>query len=231
MKIRILQNINIEDAGIFIDYFNRQHFSVQTIHAYRDALPEDHDYDLLLPLGTPDAVYDRHRLPRLARVYQYVQQAIEQDKAIFGICAGAQLLADILGGTAHRHTHPEIGGSEVFLTGDGKKDPLLAGFPDKFPVFQWHGDTFHLPEHARLLASSGVCPHQLFRLGKFVGVQFHLELNAAAVQIWAKTYVAELTQFGKTIPQIIEEFQQIAPESQPLALRLMENYLRLCPVA
>lgn len=227
MKIRILQNFDIEDAGILLDYFNQQHFSVETIHAYQEALPEDHDYDVLLILGTPAAVYDRHHLPRLARVYDYVQQAVALTKGIFGICAGAQLLADILGGAAHPHTHKEIGGLEVFLTEAGKSDPLLAGFPEKFPVFQWHGDTFHLPINARLLASSAVCPNQLFRQGKFVGVQFHLELHTAAVETWAHAYQAELHQFGKTIPQLVEEFQRIESDSQRLARQFMENYFRL----
>lgn len=227
MKIRILQNIDIEDAGILLDYFNQHHFEVETIHAYQVALPENHDYDVLLPLGTPDAVYDRHRLPRLARVYDYVRQAVALNKGIFGICAGAQLLADILGGAAHRHTQKEIGGAEVFVTEAGKSDPLLAGFPEKFPVFQWHGDTFHLPAHARLLASSAVCTNQLFRQGKFVGVQFHLELHTAAVETWAHAYQVELTQFGKTIPQVVAEFRQIESESQRLARQFMENYFRL----
>lgn len=227
MKIRILQNYAIEDAGIFLNDFRQRELPVETIHAYRDALPADHDYDLLIPLGTPAAVYDRHQLPELAQVYDYVSQAVARNKAVFGICAGAQLLADILGGTAYRHTQKEIGGGEVFLTETGKTDPLLAGFPAKFPVFQWHGDTFHLPAGASLLASSEVCANQLFRKGKLVGVQFHLELNAEAAATWTRAYVAELNEFGKTIPQVIDEFKSIETRSRQLALQMMGNYLDL----
>ena len=52
-------------------------------------------------------------------------------------------------------------------------------------MLHWHGDTFDLPAHAQLLASSAVCPNQAFRLGRRqFGLQFHCETTAEDVETW-----------------------------------------------
>ena len=40
-----------------------------------------------------------------------------------------------------------------------------AGWIPRLKIFQWHGETFDLPEGATLLASSAACRNQAFRLG------------------------------------------------------------------
>ncbi|MNP69285.1 glutamine amidotransferase [compost metagenome] len=65
---------------------------------------------------------------------------------MLGICFGAQMLAEILGGRVYRHTHKEIGWHHISRTGGSH--PWLQDLPEEFYSFQWHGDTFELPQGA-----------------------------------------------------------------------------------
>jgi hypothetical protein len=76
----------------------------------------------------------------------------------------------------------EVGWFPVELVG---RDHWLEGWPDVFEPFHWHGDTFDLPVGATLLASSAAYPHQAFRLGSGLGLQFHVEATAEMVRDWS----------------------------------------------
>jgi GMP synthase (glutamine-hydrolysing) len=65
--------------------------------------------------------------------------------------------------------------------------------------FHWHGDTFDLPRDAILLASSGLYPHQAFRLGaRAWGVQFHPEVTPEMVDRFVAAGGSEAADFGGT---------------------------------
>lgn len=59
-------------------------------------------------------------------------------------------------------------------------------FPESFPVFQWHEETFNLPREATLLAHGDAVKNQAFRPGSAVGVQFHPEVTMEIVSAWVK---------------------------------------------
>ena len=68
-----------------------------------------------------------------------------------------------------------------------RTDPLFCGFSGSATVFQWHAETFDLPEGATHLAYSAACPHQAFRVGANVyGLQFHLEVTPAMIAEWLR---------------------------------------------
>ena len=67
---------------------------------------------------------------------------------MLGICLGAQLLADVLGGEVTRAPYEEIGWHPVELTEAGRRLEVFAHFPDRFTTLQWHGDTFSIPPGA-----------------------------------------------------------------------------------
>jgi len=73
----------------------------------------------------------------------------------------------------------------VELTEAAHADPLFRDLPRDLQTFQWHGDTFDIPEGGVRLASSAVCPNQAFRWGRHAyGVQFHLEVSADLARSW-----------------------------------------------
>jgi hypothetical protein len=86
----------------------------------------------------------------------------------------------------------------VNLTEDGRKDGLFLGFDEIFPVFQWHGDTFEIPEGAIKLAESKLCSNQAFRSKNAYGIQFHLEVTPKMLEEWIEIYKVYFPHHIKT---------------------------------
>ena len=199
----------------------------KVVHTYRESLPYPGDYGMLLIGGTPDSANNRSKVPYLAQVYEALTAAVDANIPCFGVCCGAQLLAEIIGARVYRNPEMEIGGYRVTVTFDGRDDPLLEGFPQNMPVFHWHGDTFDLPPDATLLAQGEKCKNQLFRNGAIVGVQFHLEVTSDDARQWDLRYADELSHVGKSAQEVVAECEAFESEMQDLASRLMQNYLAL----
>jgi GMP synthase-like glutamine amidotransferase len=139
--------------------------------------PELDDLDLLVIMGGPMNVYEEEQYPWLAAEKNLIRACVAAGKAVLGICLGAQLIADALGGKVARAPFEEIGWHPVELTEAGRREGVVAGFPSRFTALHWHGDMFSVPDGATLLASSAGCPNQAFSFGdgRVVGLQFHLE--------------------------------------------------------
>ena len=227
LRVLILQNCEYETLGHYEHYLRDSGARCDVFHTYRNSPPAPAGYDMLLIGGTPDSAYNRSAIPYLAKVYETIGSALDAKRPCFGVCCGAQLLAELIGGRVYRNPEMEIGGYRVTLTSDGQVDPLLEGFPVQFPVFHWHGDTFTLPPGASLLAESEKCKNQLFKYGNIVGVQFHLEVATSEARLWTRHYAHELNSVAKTAEDVIAECEAHESEMQKLATRLMQNYLAL----
>ena len=90
-----------------------------------------------------------------------------------------EVLAGYLGTATSRQYAEPLGYAEVFLTAEGRQDPLLQGLPQTFEAFVGHHEgAVDTPEHATLLASSPDCPVQMIRVGTTMyGTQFNPELD------------------------------------------------------
>lgn len=227
MKTLFIQNCAIEKLGFYEYYLRENNISLDIVQSFQEPLPSFTNYDFLIIGGTPDSAYNKHNYPYLNNVFKYMTEAVENEKPCFGICCGAQLLAMVLGANVFRNKVMEIGCYDVTKTPDGENDPLLSQFPQNFTVFQWHGDTFEIPNKANLLATSELCTNQLFRFGKQVGVQFHLEVSASEARIWAENYSDELAQMDKTKNQVVEECKTHEQTMKNYAYLLMDNYIKL----
>jgi GMP synthase-like glutamine amidotransferase len=150
-----------------------------------NSLPDPTRFHLLVLMGGPMNVNEEDLHPFLAKEKHFVRQWINKGNPIVGICLGAQLIAHCLGGKVYKGNREEIGWHEVVLTEEGRRDPFLQSFPVLFPVFQWHAETFDLPEKAVLLAAGQDYPHQAFRYRDTTyAFQFHFELTERMIQQW-----------------------------------------------
>ncbi len=149
-----------------------------------DEVPASVDgIDGLVVMGGPMSARSDDGFPSRTAEIALLRAAVDAGIPTLGVCLGAQLLAAAGGGTVEPGTGLEVGWGEVELTDEAATDPLLAGIRGALPVLHWHGETFTLPPGAVLLASSDRYAHQAFRLGAAAwGLQFHLEVDAAAVE-------------------------------------------------
>jgi GMP synthase-like glutamine amidotransferase len=139
--------------------------------------------DLLVIMGGPMSVHDEAQHPWLAAEKRLIDRAIAGGTRVFGICLGAQLLADRLGASVTQMPHPEIGWFPIRTA--RVSNPFAGLIVDGTPVFHWHGETFDLPAGSTGLASSEACPNQGFSCGdRILALQFHLEMTRdGAVEI------------------------------------------------
>jgi GMP synthase-like glutamine amidotransferase len=152
-----------------------------------------HDAIVILGGGQNALADDAH--PYFPALLDLARDFETRDRAALGICLGSQLLARAFGGTNLIGTAREFAWCEVRLSEEGASDPLFAGLPGAFPIFQWHDDTFTLPPGAKHLASSPIAENQAFRVGRAAyGIQFHFEADRPLVRRWTddnRDYLAE----------------------------------------
>ena len=145
-------------------------------------LPDADDLDLLVIMGGPMSVNDEAGCPWLAAEKQFIRKAIEKDKAVIGICLGAQLIANALGAAVRPNGTKEIGWFPITAEPASYTEDIFS-FPQELLVFHWHGETFDLPDGAIRLAKSDACENQAFQLGRrVIGMQFHLETTPDAAR-------------------------------------------------
>ena len=191
-KILSIRNINIETLGTLEPLFLSDGFQIEEVNAQKDRVPfSPGQYNAIVILGGPMSAYDN--LSYLAREQELIRNAIRKEIPVLGICLGSQLIAQAIGGRVHRGPKKEIGWSQVILTPNGHKS-LFNGIRHKtLRVFQWHGDTYDLPETAKIMASSTLYP-QAFRFGSAFGIQFHLEVDGEMIRTWLQEYSEELSR-------------------------------------
>ncbi len=127
-------------------------------------------------LGGADSNYvERYPGYRLAK--NLISEAIAAGKAVLGICAGHQLLGTMHGWELKYMEHPEAGWYEIFLTEDGKRDPLFKNISGRFISYQSH-IKYVIPDDSvpfTVLANNENCRQAYKYRQNVYGIQFHPE--------------------------------------------------------
>lgn len=142
-------------------------------------MPDISDVDMLTVLGGPMSVDELDKHPWLSDEKIFVARAIDAGIPVLGICLGAQMIAEILGGEVRRNDYTEIGWWPVDILNAANNIPEFSMWPDTIWPFHWHRDTFSIPPGCTKLATSEACSNQAFSFdhGRVIGFQFHLEFS------------------------------------------------------
>ena len=130
--------------------------------------------------GGPMSANDHEEFVR--RETEWLAVPLKENRPFLGICLGAQMLVNHLGGKVEEHGDGlvEIGWYPIAATEEGQ---ALLDWPEM--VYQFHREGFSLPSEATLLATSDTYPNQAFRYGEHAwGIQFHAELTAVMMHRW-----------------------------------------------
>jgi GMP synthase-like glutamine amidotransferase len=173
------------------------------------------DYDLIVPLGSEFAAYD-DTIPWIPREMELLREAVDADVAVLGICFGGQLLARTLGGRSFRADASEIGWLPV-----RSRDQELV---PEGPWFQWHFDTFTVPEGAIVLAETDVGP-QAYVIDRNLGVQFHPEVTPRIMEEWVRAYRHELDADGVDPDALLDETRRRADSARATSRQLLDTFV------
>ena len=231
MKLHYLQHVPFEGPANIGAWAKSQGWGLSATHLHRgDTLPAVGDFDWLVVMGGPMNIYEDDPYPWLAAEKKFIAKAIEENKIVLGICLGAQLIADVLGGRVVRNRHKEIGWFPVSLEPEGTRSPVFAGFPDQFQALHWHGDTFSLPPGAAMLARSEACPAQAFSYngGRVLALQFHLESSPESVGLLIQNCSDELVdgEYIQKADAILEKAENFSAIHDSMR-RLLENMKKI----
>ena len=223
--IYAIQHLAFEDLGALEDVFYQLGFRVRYFEAGVDDLAQAFKYTgLTIILGGPIGVYEAEDYPFLQQEIDLLKQRLASGLPTMGICLGAQLIAHALGAKVYAGHAKEIGWSQLSLA--EVPDNILAPLAET-PVLHWHGDTFDLPEHATLLASSDLYPNQAFSVGQnILALQFHIEAAADSMEKWLIGHTCELRKAGISIPALRADNLRYAGSLEPQAQLIAEKFMR-----
>jgi GMP synthase-like glutamine amidotransferase len=224
--LHIIQNDPEVPPGNILDHLTVPHV---VHHPCRDGcLPEPEQISALIVLGGAMGANDDQRHPFLGDLKFLIRRAVALRIPYLGICLGGQLLAAALGAKVVSQRWEELGTLDVSLTHTGKADRLFIGFPEDFRTFQWHHDSFDIPDGGVLLASSAACTNQAFRVGESAwGLQFHPEVTEAIIRDWC----AWDRSMQEKTEELVAAFCRNLESYRAISRRLLGNFLQRAEIS
>ncbi|GAB7026718.1 type 1 glutamine amidotransferase [Geotalea toluenoxydans] len=222
----VVQNDPRVPLGTYADYLAEAGAPFRTIRPYAgEALPNPAGIGAVIVLGGAMGVNDVAKYPFLDGVKDFIADTVACKVPLLGICLGGQLLAHVLGAPVVCNSPwGEKGTLPVTLTVPGSADPLFREIDRRFMTFQWHNDSFAIPNGGELLASSSTCPNQAFRFGaNAYGTQFHPEINREIIENWS-SWSPETMACSR---DLLADFAASAAAYNAASHRLLLNFLQL----
>lgn len=137
---------------------------------------------LCLMGGSPSVNDD---LPWIKQVLKLTREAIANDVPVIGHCLGGQLLSKALGGNVTASPEPELGWGNCQVE-DNAVARAWFGDVREFPAYQWHFESFSIPDNAMRVLHAVNCPNQAFVFGPHIGFQPHIEVDEKVIHMWAE---------------------------------------------
>ncbi|MDR2625190.1 MAG: type 1 glutamine amidotransferase [Zoogloeaceae bacterium] len=222
--VAIFRHSPTEGPGYFAIFLESRRIPWKLIPLDAGArIPERADaWSGLCFMGGPMSVNEE--LPWIAPVCALIRDAIEKGIPVLGHCLGGQLISKALGGTVGKNPVPEIGWSVL----NGGKDAVSRHWLGDYvggtlDVFQWHRETFSLPEGATLLAENACCAHQIAALGPHLALQCHIEMLPEMIEEWCGHWQEEVTATPPPSVQTPERIQAELPQRLPALRRVADQ--------
>jgi GMP synthase-like glutamine amidotransferase len=207
MRILVVENYPKTTLGLVGAALAEAKADCHIVRTHRgDDLPASPaGYDALIMLGGAQDALDDANHPYLPHEAALARAFGDEDKAVLGICLGAQILARAYGARNILGRPIEFGWHPVRPTAAGRGDPVLSVIGAEAPIFHWHLDTFTLPPRAVHLATSAKTSMQAFRIGRAsYGIQFHFEAGTELVAYWTTGFAEEIAACAPDWPARLE---------------------------
>ena len=189
------------------------------------------DYAAIIVGGSPFDVstpeYQKSEIQKKieADFMKLFASVVAADFPFLGACSGNGLLGSFCGANVSTKYAEPVGGADITLTAEGKKDPLLSGFPTTFRVLLGHKEACdEIPPGAILLAWSEACPVQIFRVkNNIYATQFHPEGDCEGFTVRINAYKHHGYFPPETADQLIAVIKN---EDTPVPKRILCRFVK-----
>jgi GMP synthase-like glutamine amidotransferase len=210
MEIIALQHVPFEGPARLADWCQERSHNLRCLPVYSGLqLPDPDSFDWLWILGGPMSVHDERMHPWLAPEKRFLRRLLATDRPMLGICLGAQLISQCMGGEVRGNPQREIGWFPLRL--DDAQGLPLRSLPGSFTAMHWHGETFSLPPGCLRLAHSEACANQGFVNpdATLAGLQCHLEWDRPTAEALFEHAADDLRpgRFVQSREQILAGFE------------------------
>ncbi|WP_291493740.1 type 1 glutamine amidotransferase [Desulfurella sp.] len=201
-QLLAIRNVAIEHAGLFEEVLRQKNYQISYIDAFKGQLAGNlKNYSLILVLGGYMGAYEEDKFPFLKHEYKVIEEALTLNIPLIGICLGSQMLARVLGARVYKGHTKEIGFFDIHKVSNHE---YFYNFPDKFKAFQWHNDTFDLPNNTQRVFSSSSYKNQGFVYKNAIGLQFHIEVSLDMIKKWLLEYKEEVEKENLNTQDILD---------------------------
>ncbi|MCL4435814.1 MAG: type 1 glutamine amidotransferase [Thaumarchaeota archaeon] len=223
--------MDCEHLGVLEELLMQRSVAYKYVKLFEgESIPDLEPYSGVILLGGPMNVYEEKEYPFLRHEDRLIKSALKRGTPLLGICLGAQLIAKAAGARVYRGREKEIGWYTLYLTPEARLDRLFRGFEAQMTVFQWHGDTFDVPEGGVRLAGSSLFTNQAFLIGAATyALQFHLEVSAEMIREWAECYRDDLVSLNGTVDReaLLRDADRLVGALNLNASQVCENFTGL----
>ncbi|MCC8378948.1 type 1 glutamine amidotransferase [Xenorhabdus sp. PB30.3] len=200
MRIHFVVHEYFEAPGAYEDWAKARGYQTTFSRVYLgEKLPDSlDDIDFLIVMGGPQSPATTiAECPHFdaASEKQLILKAISSNKAVIGVCLGAQLIGTALGAGFANSPEKEIGKYPIMLTEEGLKNNKFSHFGEMLEVGHWHSDMPGLTPDAKIIAFSEGCPRQIIEYQHLVyAFQCHMELTTEVVELLIQNSEKELSK-------------------------------------
>ncbi len=196
---------------------------LETWRTFAEPSPPRHagQIDALIGLGGTMHPDEDIAHPWLAEARALYRQAITRGIPVLGVCLGAQLMAQALGGGAGPIGRLRVGFLPVEV--HAEDDPLFGDLPATIRPLSWHEYAVEPPPEATVLAAADGTPQVIRFAQRAWGVQFHAEL-AGHVTRWFENGGESLRERGADVEAITAELDGAVAAWQPHATAIAARF-------
>ena len=198
MKIHVLHHVHLAIKHGLTNYLEASSHDVTHTYLFeKHSFPAILDVDWLIIMGGPMSANDEEKHPWLTAEKEFIKLVIDAGKTVFGICLGAQLIANALGAKVTKNLDAEFGWYSITPSIAVEQTFLADVFNQEMTLFHSHGETFDIPTGATRIAASKACKNQGFIYNnRVVAIQFHPEITPKLAEL----FKANLDATWKTSP-------------------------------
>lgn len=207
--IAILQHDPLQRPGYLLEFLGQRGIPSRVLRPCEgDDVPRtSRSFSGLVVLGSDASVND----PELwiEQELRLTKDAIACDIPVLGHCFGGQLMARALGANVQKSVTPNIGWSKLHLTPAGRQ---IFGNVQQVHAFNWHYETFGIPQGAKRTLFGEHCLNKGFVFGRHMAFQGHLEVTDEIVHGWCLAHRVELARACGPAVQREREILACIPE-------------------